>query len=452
MPEMSIFWDQLLELIDDGRVVPVVGPDLIIIPTDSGPVPLYSYLAQRMAEYLQVSGDNLPPRGGLNEVACRYLAPHKEHPVSHVYTAVKKVASRLDELPPPDALLKLAAIKPFRLFVTTTFDSFLARALDQKRGAGTRVIAYSPEHRRDLEPDSLTAAGATVYHLLGKLSATPNFAVTQWDLVEFFHGLQSETRRPPLLLDELSRRSLLIIGSSLGGWLARFFMRLAKGDRTQGPVATDFVADAHMTSDSGLVLFLRRFNRGVEIFEGSPVEFVNELHRRWLEIHPDGASPPVTLRRPRASTLGAVFLSYASEDRVAVEKIRNAMESKGIDVFFDKDSLEGGDLWEPKLRRMIRECSVFMPVLSRNTAAPGKRWFKLEWNLALEEAQKFSDEEVFLMPVVIDETSGELSGVPPRFRNVQWERLPDGDTTPDFVARVQKLYRLHQKGLDGGAA
>ena len=72
------FWDQLLQLIEEGRVVPVVGPDLLQVPvdgaTDGATMPLYGWLAERLAEYLEVSGDDLPAKGTLNEVASRFLA------------------------------------------------------------------------------------------------------------------------------------------------------------------------------------------------------------------------------------------------------------------------------------------------------------------------------------------------------------------------------------------
>ena len=63
---------------------------------------------------------------------------------------------------------------------------------------------------------------------MGKLSATPAYAVTQEDLVEFFHSLQSDTRRPAQLFHELSSRSLLLLGTRFSGWLTSFLMRMSK--------------------------------------------------------------------------------------------------------------------------------------------------------------------------------------------------------------------------------
>jgi hypothetical protein len=35
--------------------------------------------------------------------------------------------------------------------------------------------------------------------------------------------------------------------------------------------------------------------------------------------------------------------------------------------------------------------------------------------------------------------------VPERFRQLQWERLPEGQATPGFLAAVKQLYRRYQK-------
>jgi hypothetical protein len=48
-------------------------------------------------------------------------------------------------------------------------------------------------------------------------------------------------------------------------------------------------------------------------------------------------------------------------------------------------------------------------------------------------------EMAFLLPVVIDDTRDDDERVPERFRELQWTRLPAGETPPEFVARIQQL-------------
>lgn len=277
-----------------------------------------------------------------------------------IYPALKTVALGAESLPVPEPLLQLADIAPFQLFVTTTFDSFLARSLNQKRFGGnlkTRVLSYSPSEVQDVPPADFKSSGLPiVYHLLGKVFATPAYAVTHEDLVEFFHSLQSETRSPKILFDELNRKNLLILGSRFSGWLTRFLIRMSKAQRLSTGGKSDYLADAEVSGDPSLVMFLKHFCRATKIFtSGNAVEFVAELHRRWVGRHGDNparATPPVEGAQADVEP-GAVFLSYASEDLAAAEKIKQALDAAGVDVFLDREELHAGEDWEMKLRRSI---------------------------------------------------------------------------------------------------
>lgn len=215
----------------------------------------------------------------------------------------------------------------------------------------------------DLPGDFPGLGAPVVYKLMGKLSATPAYAVTQEDLVEFFHSLQSDMHGPKNLFHELSSRSLLMLGTRLSGWLTSFLMRISKNQRPSSDDKTDYVADDTVRNDKDLVLFLQRFSSATKIYsESDPVAFVNELHQRWTELHPDTALPVApqseTVSTARDLEPGAVFLSYASEDRSAVEKLKDALDQVGVEAFFDREQLQAGNEWEGKLRRNIDKCSL----------------------------------------------------------------------------------------------
>lgn len=451
MAESDLFWDQLLQLIDSGGVVPVVGAELLVCDDGDGPIPMYRRLALALADYLDVPCEELPAGAELNEVACRYLA--RGNPIEDIYPAVKTVFAN-QAFSVPNALRQLAEIEAFDLYVTTTFDPLLKEALDQARFEGaerTEVRSYSPTEPADLAPDYEHARHPTVFHLLGKLSATPlSFAVTQEDVLEFIHSLQSDARQPPLLFDRLSGRNLLILGSNFSDWLARFFFRAAKGQRLlQARGTTDYVIESQHQSDANFVLFLHHFSHGTKVSQGgSATEFVGELHRRWFARTPctELDRPPKTDDTVSAAE-GAVFLSYASEDQDAVEQIRTGLAAIGVDVFFDKSDLEAGDDFELRLSRTIGECSLFLPVISRHTLTGQRRFFRVEWDQAIEESRKVAPSERFIMPIVIDDTSPEESRLPERFCKLHWQSLPDGQPNAEFLGLVQTLYRRYQKAL-----
>jgi len=150
------------------------------------------------------------------------------------------------------------------------------------------------------------------------------------------------------------------------------------------------------------------------------------------------ASQSTGVAQPSTST-GAVFLSYASEDFAAAERIATTLHTAGIEVWIDKSELRGGDAWDRSIRRQIKACALFIPVISRNTHARDEGYFRLEWRLAVERCQRMAADRAFLLPVVVDDTRDDDERVPDQFREVQWTGLPGGETSPAFVERVRRL-------------
>ena len=143
----------------------------------------------------------------------------------------------------------------------------------------------------------------------------------------------------------------------------------------------------------------------------------------------------------------AVFLSYASQDAEAARRICEALRADGVDVWFDQEGgLEHGDEWDAKIRRQIKECVLFIPLISANTQARHEGYFRLEWELAADRAMSIASGVPFILPVVIDDTREPDALVPDRFRKVQWTRLPGGVVPPDVHARFLKLWS-HRVGL-----
>ena len=135
----------------------------------------------------------------------------------------------------------------------------------------------------------------------------------------------------------------------------------------------------------------------------------------------------------------AVFLSYASQDAEAAGHICEALQAAGIEVWFDRSELRGGDAWDQKIRREIRDSALFIPVISTNTQARTEGYFRLEWRLADQRTHLMGKSRAFLVPVCIDDTRDVDADVPDSFAAVQWTRLPGGYTPPAFVGRVQHL-------------
>jgi len=135
----------------------------------------------------------------------------------------------------------------------------------------------------------------------------------------------------------------------------------------------------------------------------------------------------------------AVFLSYASQDSDAAGRIGEVLRAAGVEVWLDTSELRGGDAWDASIRKQIRACALFMPIISANTRSRAEGYFRLEWKLAVDRSHLMAAEKAFLLPVVIDATSDADALVPDRFREVQWTLLPGGAVPADFVERVARL-------------
>ena len=137
----------------------------------------------------------------------------------------------------------------------------------------------------------------------------------------------------------------------------------------------------------------------------------------------------------------AVFLSYASQDAEAARRICETLRTSGVEVWFDADGgLEHGDEWDAKIRRQIKECVLFIPIISANTQARHEGYFRIEWDLAAERARGIASGVPFIWPVVIDGTREPEALVPDRFRMVQWTRLRGGEVPPEVKERLLKLW------------
>jgi hypothetical protein len=134
-----------------------------------------------------------------------------------------------------------------------------------------------------------------------------------------------------------------------------------------------------------------------------------------------------------------VFLSYASEDRPTARRIGDALPTFGLEVWYDESELGGGDAWDQKIRKQIRDCDYFMALVSAQTEARHEGYFRREWRLAVERTLDMADDHTFLLPIVIDDTRQEGARVPEKFLTVQWLRVPGGEPTPALEALCRRL-------------
>jgi hypothetical protein len=434
-------WRTLLLLVEAGEVVPIVGRELL----HAGPASthLYAWLAERVAARLGVPFDPAQPvRDPLNTVACRYL--ERSDDTRQIYIAVFEEARALPSLGVPDAFRRLAEIERFKLFVTTTFDPSLETALNAVRFNGlprTDVRSFAPKRVKDLPGPLESLTLPTIFHLLGRLSPTEDFVVTEEDALEFVHSLQQSL--PATLFTELHQKDLLVIGCRFPAWLVRSILRLARPSRLrQSSGRTVFVVDTGAREDQTLIEFLRTFKTRSEVFERpGPIEFVNELHARWTARGPAPVDAPAPALPPR----GAIFISYASEDRAVAEAMAAALADAKLDAWLDREQIMGGDRFAERIDAGIRRCDLFVPVLSRRALVREERYFRREWSAAFDKAAGLPSSVEFIFPVVIDDLPYQQEELPLKLRELSWYSLAKEGVTPAFVTAIKDRYRRNQR-------
>ena len=444
-------WEDLLSFIEERQVIPIVGPELLQVQTERGPRLLHDWAAEKLAVRLNVSRSDLPEPYTLNDVVCLFLAGRGRREEAYV-----RLRSILKDAPfePPAALKQLAAITDFDLFVTTTFDSLLESAINLERFGGvpsTEVLSYAPNRVVDLPTERDRLTRPLVYHLFGKLSASPTYVISDEDLLEYICGLQNESLVPERLFHELEHNHLLVIGSHFSNWLARLFLRMAKRKRLSDPRDVgEVLADDEMSGDERLVSFLQQVSVRTRIYTGAQ-RFVAELHGRWQARHQrssaaiasSGVRPPPARFLPPSREMPdhAVFISYAREDLAAVQQIKAGLEAAGLTPWFDMDRLEAGDDYDRKIQRNIARCSYFIPVISQHTQSRLEGYFRREWSYALDRSRSMADGALFILPVSLDGTSPREAHVPERFKALHFTQLPGGQVTPEFAGRLAEFLR-----------
>ncbi|MFC4061669.1 SIR2 family protein [Planomonospora corallina] len=198
-----------------------------------------------------------------------------------------------DDPTDPHALL---ASFPLRVFLTTNYDDFLARAL---RAAGKDVVTdfsrwWDTDPTAPVLPEPTTGR-PLVYHLHGTWAHPRSMVLTEGDYLSYLVNIVESSAidwRHPLpspVLDAMANRPLLFIGYSLQDWTFRvLFHGLARSTPRSNrrrhvsvqlmPEVNDSASDAVDKAKRYLVHYLNGWN--ISIFLGSAAEFCAELRRR----------------------------------------------------------------------------------------------------------------------------------------------------------------------------
>ena len=139
-------WDDLLNFIEERRVIPIIGPELLKVDTEAGPRLLYDWVAEKLAGKLNVDTAQLPQP--VHAQRRRLLVPVVSRPArGGLYARAQHPPRR--ELHPATRAAPAGADHRFRSLRHHDVRS-AARAGDQQRALPGRAVDRS--HRLLAEP------------------------------------------------------------------------------------------------------------------------------------------------------------------------------------------------------------------------------------------------------------------------------------------------------------
>ncbi|TAN56530.1 MAG: toll/interleukin-1 receptor domain-containing protein [Rhodospirillales bacterium] len=431
--QLEIAWSVLIESIVEGRIIPILGSEILEINDNGIQIPFYRWVALRLAEANDIRPNDLPAEPTLNDVVCR-LGDDRQR----VYSTIKHIVDGA-RLKPPAILLKLAAIIPIKLFVVLTFDPFMTAALDVVRSSTRTSDRAYPE---DIPSDKINELDTpVVYHLFGKLTHNVGgYVVSDEDMLERLYEIQSGEKRPKILFDALANNNLLFIGCNFSDWLSRFLIRTAKGKRLSNKSEKEILVDTAASKDNNLIIFLKKFSPQTYVMPDKMDDFINELERRWGE-HAN------LDRRNHKSDMphNSIFISYCREDVDIAGRIAAILDKSGFNVWLDRREIKPGEDFTRTIQNNIEKCSCFIPVISENTSSQNEGYFYREWRWACERSESFAPGVRFILPVIIDDTEAHSPRIFREFCRLDIAKLPGGEVPDQFIELVRQTVRDNTK-------
>jgi hypothetical protein len=127
-----------------------------------------------------------------------------------------------------------------------------------------------------------------------------------------------------------------------------------------------------------------------------------------------------------------VFIAYATEDRPSAERLFKQLTARGFAAWLDRRKLLPGQDWPQRIEDAIESSDFFIACFSAKSIKK-RGGFQTEIRLALECAHRMPLDDVFLIPVRLDDCR-----VPARIqRETQYV-----DLFPDWRAGFERVLRI----------
>jgi hypothetical protein len=361
-------FDDLLREIVKGNVVLVLGHEGILNESISKGGNVKDLMFRHFVNYMK---NKVPDFNVSNKDFDDYfyrLHPEIDDLKDDIVDALKPDVFNFDSEEDYSPLLfDLLKRRYFRLVMTTTYDYYIEAMLTKVWGRKPRVISiYDAKNdigkseigEMDMEP--------TLYYLFGKAEEKKNFVLIENDAIKVTEKWFCD--KPCNLLDFLSKRTILALGTKFDDWLFRFFWFILHRDiraLKRGKVAISLNPEKSEI-DQKLCRYLDnekiRHNDMEQVIQ-KILDGYDEAERKYLESHgKQGAD---------------IFISYYSADYEKVKHFFSSLddylndEKQRVSIWFDKNTelqngLKPGDDYRRSIQNAIENCKIFIPVITKN--------------------------------------------------------------------------------------
>ena len=395
----DIQWEKLVDEIFRGNVIPVIGPGFLVSNDRDIHKILIDYFAKRY-------GVQSNPQT-FSELVYDEQFLGKTKSKDKIYEKIFSIVEKM-ETTPNDSLKILLSTKVFPFIITTSFTPVAETAMKNVWGEGNvRILQFCNNPVVDRKEGGGDVRNEddmkipTVYYMFGKYGYEPHrYVVTDLDMMNFCKSWLSESNSPENLSNIIKKRYLLVLGNNYSDWQFRFIwysMRSLKENQSQSSLVV-----SSLPKDSPLIQFLERLET---ITKNNPTDVVNEIVRRIEKRRPAELIKEIEKRIEKwkvgnTSNYYDVFLSYSRSDEAFTKKLYDKLKSKGLDVWFDKDSIDKGEPWKQKIVEGIKGSRIFVPILSTHIENEyiHEHEYRDEWRMAVSKSLRMGRRS-FIIPL-----------------------------------------------------
>jgi hypothetical protein len=352
----------LVERINRGDCVLVLGPRVAVRPDDPERQPLDTLLAQELIESIGVTGaEGTASSANLHRAADLYYRTRQDRVELDV--TVQDFYER-EASATTDFHRDLAKL-PFRLCICASPDSLMFNAFAATEGKTPQKGYYAFRPIQTPRLATPTEERPIVYHLFGHHDEAKSLVLTEGDLIEFLVAI---VRGAPAVPDQVRSiladpaASFLFIGFGFHNWYLRVLLQVMNvyGHQSKAIAFEDTQFFDHPERQHAVGFF-----SGDRLIEFRPLQW-ETFAKQLAQAYEAGgrkrahAAPGLVQSSEKAPL---AFISYASENRDRVEELMAKLQARGINVWQDRQDLRAGDDWNQKLIRVIQKMVDYVIVL-----------------------------------------------------------------------------------------